>query len=175
MPITPFVGTLAYLFDRDADKVLLVRRTARADDDQFGKVNGLGGKVEPDEGIIESLRRELHEEAMVELTSIALRGTITWTNFGPKDEEWLGFIFLVDAWEGDVPDANEEGALSWVPRADLLAACSEDAAARAAVDLPMWEGDRFFLPLVFDDDLRCFHGTMPYEGDSPKSWSYERI
>ena len=175
MPLRPLVGTLAYLWDRPSDQVLLVRRNARVDDDQFGKVNGLGGKLEPDEGIVESLRRELREEADVELTSMQLRGTVTWTNFGPKNEEWLGFIFVVDAWSGTPPDANDEGELLWVERARLLQACSEDPDVRADAALPMWEGDRHFLPLVFDADERAFHGTMPYDGDQPKSWSYERI
>ncbi len=39
----------------------------------------------------------------------------------------------------------------------------------------MWEGDRFFLPLVFDDDPRIFHGLMPYENGRPLSWHYERL
>ena len=39
----------------------------------------------------------------------------------------------------------------------------------------MWPGDRHFVPLVFDDDPRAFHGTMPYDGDQPRSWTYERI
>ncbi len=175
MPFRPIVGSLAYVFDRDADAVLMVRRTARADDDQYGKVNGLGGKLEADEDIVENVRRELREEANIELTSFTLRGTITWTNFGPKNEDWLGFLFLVDGWEGEIPSANAEGPLEWIPRSRLVAACSDDAEVRAAADLPMWEGDRHFVPLVFDDDLRQFHGTMPYAGDHPVSWSYQRL
>ncbi len=175
MAFTPIVGTLAYLWDRDADAVLMIRRNARPDDDHYGKVNGLGGKVEPDEDIVASLRREIREEAHLELTSLQLRGTITWTNFGPKQEEWLGFVFLVDAWEGDPPTENHEGTLEWIPRARLLRACSDNPSTRAAADLPMWEGDRHFVPLVFDDDPRAFHGTMPYAGDRPKSWTYERL
>ena len=100
MPFMPFVGTLGYVLDRSSDQVLMIRRDARPDDDHFGKVNGLGGKLEPDEDIVASLRRELDEEAAIELTSLSLRGTITWTNFGPKREEWLGFVFLIDGWEG---------------------------------------------------------------------------
>ena len=175
MPLRPIVGTLAYLLDPTTDQVLMIRRDARPDDDHFGKVNGLGGKVEPDEGIVESLRRELDEETGLELTDLALRGTITWTNFGPKREEWLGFIFLVTGWTGEPPDSNDEGSLVWIPRRRLLQACSPDAAERSAADLPMWAGDRHFVPLVFDDDPAAFHGTMPYDGDAPKSWTYERI
>ena len=174
-PIRPLVGTLAYLLDRASDEVLLIRRNARPDDDHYGKVNGLGGKLEVDEGIVESLRRELREEAGVELTSFALRGTVTWSNFGPKREEWLGFIFLVDGWDGEPPEGNPEGDLVWVPRQRLLTACADDPEVRAAAALPMWEGDRHFVPLVFDDDPRAFHGTMPYDADQPVSWSYERL
>jgi 8-oxo-dGTP diphosphatase len=177
VPVTfrPIVGTLVYLLDRDRDRVLMIRRDARPDDDHFGKVNGLGGKVEADEGVVESLRREIREEANIELTSLALRGTITWTNFGPKAEEWLGFVFLADDWVGDPPATNHEGTLVWVDRTRLLAACADDPEIRAEAELPMWAGDRHFVPLVFDDDPRVFHGTMPYDRDQPKRWTYERI
>ncbi len=174
MTFRPIVGTLGYLWDRSSDQVLLIRRNARPDDDHFGKVNGLGGKLEADESVIEGLRRELREEAIVELTSFALRGTITWTNFGPARQEWLGFIFTIDGWTGTPPDTNPEGALEWVSRTDLLAACNPDN-NDAAERLPLWAGDRHFIPLVFDDDPRAFHGTMPYDGDRPLAWTVERI
>ena len=41
--------------------------------------------------------------------------------------------------------------------------------------LAIWEGDRYFLPMVFDADSRQFHGYMPYSGDRPLDWSYVRI
>lgn len=172
MVFRPIIGTLAYVLDRTTDQVLLVRRNARPDDDHFGKVNGLGGKLEPDEGVTEGLRRELREEATIELTSLALRGTVTWTNFGPKREEWLGFIFLVDGWNGSPPTSNDEGVLEWTPRQLLLDACTGDPSAMD--QLPMWAGDRHFVPLVFDTEPP-FHGTMPYDGDRPIDWTYERI
>ena len=175
MPFVPITGTLAYLWNQDEDTVLMVRRNARPDDDHFGKVNGLGGKLEPDEGIVAGVRRELDEETGVVLDKIMLRGTITWTNFGPKLEDWMGFIFLVTAWTGTPPKSNEEGSLEWIPRERLLAACSEDETVRAEADLPMWAGDRYFVPMVFDNDPRAFHGTMPYDGDTPKDWIYERL
>ncbi len=170
MRFTPIVGTLAYLWDRNADRVLLVRRNARPGDDHFGKVNGLGGKLEPDESVVAGLRRELMEEAEVTLTSFTMRGTITWTDFGPKREQWLGFIFLVDRWTGEPPPSNDEGPLEWVDRRQFLAACDAPDP-----ELPMWAGDRHFVPLVFDGDERTFHGTMPYDGDRPRFWTFERI
>ena len=175
MAFTPIVGTLCYLWDRDSDRVLLVRRDARPDDDHFGKVNGLGGKLEVGEHVVAGMRRELHEEAGIEVTSLKLRGTITWTDFGPRDENWLGFVFLADAWQGDPPESNEEGNLIWVPRSLLLAACDPDPETRRATGLVLWDGDRHFLPLVFDDDPRPFHGDMPYDGDRAVGWTFERL
>jgi len=171
---TPIVGTLAYVLDRRSDQVLMIRRDARRDDDHFGKVNGLGGKVEQDEDIVTSLRRELREEANIELTSFSLRGTITWSNFGPSREQWLGFVFLVDAWTGSIPPGNDEGTLEWVAKDRLLRSCEGRPRADVDAGLPMWSGDRYFVPLVFDDNPRVFHGTMPYDGDEPLGWSYER-
>lgn len=172
---TPIVGTLAYVWDRTTDRVLMIHRTARTDDDHYGKYNGLGGKVEVDEDIVGSLRRELQEEAGIALTSLALRGTITWSGFGSNGEDWLGFVFLVDGWTGSPPAANPEGRLEWVERDRLLVACSSDAGERERARLPLWPGDRFFVPLVFDDDPRAFHGTMPYRDGRPVSWHYERL
>ena len=57
----------------------------------------------------------------------------------------------------------------------LLASCDDDPAARRASGLVLWDGDRHFLPLVFDDDPRPFHGVMPYAGDRAVGWTYERL
>ena len=175
MPFVPITGTLGYLWDQESDDVLMIRRNARPDDDHFGKVNGLGGKLEADEGVVAGFRREIDEETGLKLDELSLRGTITWTNFGPKREDWLGFIFLATAWTGNPPSSNDEGSLEWIPRIRLLEACNDDAEVRSHADLPMWEGDRYFVPLVFDDDPRAFHGTMPYDGDKPTGWEYERL
>lgn len=175
MAFRPIVGTLAYLWDQDRDDVLMISRDARPDDDHFGKVNGLGGKVEADEDIASSLRREIREETGLELGDVTMRGTITWTDFGPKREQWLGFVFLATSWTGVVPRSNHEGTLLWIDRSRLLRACADASDVREAAGLAMWAGDRHFVPLVFDGDERQFHGTMPYDGDVPRDWSYERL
>lgn len=108
------------------------------------------------------MHREVKEEADILCTSTILRGTISWPGFGPNGEDWFGFIFLIPTFEGNPLSANEEGPLVWVDVAELSS-------------LPMWEGDRYFLPLVFDGDPRVFHGIMPYHNSSPQSWSYQRV
>ncbi|MFV0453193.1 MAG: NUDIX hydrolase [Propioniciclava sp.] len=155
MPYTPVIGTLAYVLR--GEEVLLVHRTFRADDAHLGKYNGLGGKLADDEDIVSGMRRELREEAGIEVLSWRLRGTISWPGFGAEGEDWFGFIFVVDAFAGEPPAANEEGSLHWVRRDRLT-------------DLPMWEGDRRWLPLVFDPDVTQFHGVMPYADGRPTGW-----
>jgi 8-oxo-dGTP diphosphatase len=162
MPYTPIVGSLGYILSPDARKVLLVHRSARPDDDQLGKYNGLGGKMLPDEDIATCMIREIREEAGVEVTAMTLRGTINWTNFGPKGEDWLGFVFLITAFSGEPRPTSEEGPLAWVDLTELPL-------------LPMWEGDRHFLPLVFDANPTPFHGFMPYERTRSAGWSYLRL
>ena len=86
MVFTPIIGTLIYLLDRDSNSVLLINRDSRPDDDHYGKFNGLGGKLEVDESVAAGALRELQEEAGVAAKSLLLRGTISWSNFGPNME-----------------------------------------------------------------------------------------
>ena len=159
---TPIMATLGYIISADRRSTLLVHRNRRADDQHLGKYNGLGGKMEPGEDIYHCLVREIYEEAGIVCEKSVLRGTINWTGFGPHGEDWFGFIFRVDAFSGVPKSSNEEGELLWVDidKVDTL---------------PMWEGDRHFLPLVFDADPRTFHGYMPYRNATPLSWQFTRI
>ncbi len=157
----PIIGTLGYILSPDRKKTLLVHRNARDGDQHLGKYNGLGGKMEPGEDVLSCMKREILEEAGISCTEISLRGTINWTGFGPNGEDWLGFIFLITRFSGTVKSYNEEGDLDWYDLEHIY-------------ELPMWEGDRFFLPLVFDNDPRIFHGFMPYENSKPLSWKYSR-
>jgi 8-oxo-dGTP diphosphatase len=159
MPYTPILATLGYLLSRDGRQVLLVHRNGRPDDAHFGKYNGLGGKVHADEDVVACLRREVREEAGLECDNLLLRGTISWPGFGKHGEDWFGFIFLIDRWHGTPRQDNAEGVLEWVDLHRLL-------------DLPLWEGDRFFLPLVFAQTERQFHGVMPYRDGKPLSWTH---
>jgi 8-oxo-dGTP diphosphatase len=162
MPYTPILATLAYILSPDRRRVLLIHRNARKDDQHLGKYNGLGGKLDRDEDVIAGARREIREEAGIECTELSLRGTISWPGFGKHGEDWLGFVFLVTAFEGTPLEANPEGALEWVDVDKIL-------------DLPLWDGDRHFLPLVFDADPRAFHGVMPYRDGKALEWRYSRL
>lgn len=161
MPYTPILATLGYVLSPDRRRVLMVHRNARSGDHHLGKYNGLGGKLEPGEDVVAGMRREIREEAGIDCTRLQLRGTISWPGFGKQGEDWFGFLFVIDAFEGEPPARNAEGDLEWVP-------------VEALAGLPLWEGDRHFLPLVFDADPRPFHGVMPYQAGRMVSWSYSR-
>ena len=162
MRYTPVLATLGYVLSPDGKRVLMIHRNSRPDDSHLGKYNGLGGKLERNEDIISCMRREIREEAGIECESLRLRGTVNWPGFGKDGEDWFGFIFLIERYTGTPLTANAEGALEWIEM-DRLG------------DLPLWEGDRHFLPLVFDSDPRAFHGVMPYENGRPTGWSFERV
>lgn len=162
MPYTPILATLGYVLSPDRRRVLMVHRNARPDDAHLGKYNGLGGKLEPGEDVVSGMRREIAEEAGLDCHELTLRGTISWPGFGKHGEDWFGFVFLITAFSGTAPARNAEGTLEWIPCEQVL-------------DLPLWEGDRQFLPLVFDADPRAFHGVMPYRDGRMLSWSCTRV
>lgn len=162
MPYTPIVGTLGYVMSPDGRRVLLIHRNRRLDDQQLGKYNGLGGKMEADEDVVACMRREIREEAGIECEDLRLVGTVSWPGFGANGEDWLGFIFRIDRYSGEPFRENAEGALEWVE-------------VDSVFELALWEGDKYFLPLVFAADRAQFHGVMPYRDGRPVSWSYSLL
>lgn len=162
MPYTPILATLGFVLSKDRQKVLMVYRSRPDKEDLHeGKFNGLGGKLEPGEDIVSGIKRELQEEANIEALSVELRGTVSWPGFGKGGEDWFGFIFRIEDWCGEIPERNAEGTLHW-KEISLLET------------LPMWEGDQYFLPFIFDENPLPFHGVMPYEGGKPLRWEMTR-
>jgi 8-oxo-dGTP diphosphatase len=162
MPFTPILATLGYILSPDSRRVLLVHRNRRANDPHFGKYNGLGGKLDPGEDIVACMRREILEESGLECQTLVLRGTISWPGFGKHGEDWFGFIFRIDRFSGEPYAGNAEGDLQWVEIERVL-------------ELPLWEGDRHFLPLLFERTEQQFHGVMPYRDGRPVSWKYSLV
>ena len=166
MPYAPVLGTLGFVLSEDRQSVLMIHRTARPDDAAFGKYNGLGGKLEADEDAASGMIREIREEAGIEVSALELRGTLSWPGFGKKNESWFAFVFLITTWTGIPNTQNSEGDLTWEPVSRMLAG-----------ELPMWEGDRLWIDMVFDGDPRPFHGVEPYDGLKalPHLWRFVRL
>ena len=161
-PYTPILATLGYILSPDGHSVLLVHRNKRPGDAHLGKYNGLGGKVDPGEDVVSGLRREVREESGLECEELVLRGTVSWPGFGKGGEDWFGFVFRIDRHSGTPPAENAEGTLEWV-------------AVERVLELPLWEGDRYFLPLLFERTAKQFHGVMPYRDGRPVSWMYSLV
>lgn len=159
MPYTPILATLGYIMSPDRQSVLLINRNARPDDQHYGKYNGLGGKVDGDEDVVTGMRREIREEAGIEVEELVLRGTISWPGFGKNDEDWFAFIFRIDRWSGTPITSNPEGVLEWVPVSSIGT-------------LNLWESDRMWLDMVFENTPRTFHGIAPFKNGRVVSWSY---
>jgi 8-oxo-dGTP diphosphatase len=158
------LATLGYVFSDDRKSILMIRRDARPDDIHYGYFNGLGGKLEPGEDVAAGMRREIREEAGIECSTLEFAGTISWPGFGRDGGNWFGFLFRIKGFSGTPRAANDEGSLHWMPIADVLAG-----------DLPMWESDRHFVPLVFADSPQVFHGVMPFADGKAVSWSYTTL
>jgi len=158
----PILATLGFILSPEGRQVLLVHRNRRPDDPHRGKYNGLGGKLQAGEDVVACIRREIHEESGLECEELLLRGTISWPGFGKEGEDWFGFIFRIDRFHGQPFAENAEGPLQWIEVDRML-------------ELPLWEGDRHFLPLVFAREPRQFHGVMPYKDGRPLSWSYSLV
>ncbi|MBA3008198.1 MAG: 8-oxo-dGTP diphosphatase [Proteobacteria bacterium] len=161
MMYTPILATLGFILSQDEKKTLMIHRNKRLGDPHYGKYNGLGGKMERQEDIFSCLKREVYEESGLLCEDATLRGTVNWAGFGSKGEDWFGFIYRIDRFSGELQASNEEGDLQWCRLNELHL-------------LPMWEGDKYFLDMVFDDDPRIFYGCMPYRDGRPLSWHYSR-
>ena len=158
----PILATLGYVLSPDKSQVLMIHRNKRPADPHFGKYNGLGGRLEAGEDVVSGIRREIREESGLIADQIVLRGTISWTGFGKQSEDWFGFIFRIENWHGEAHSGNNEGTLAWVPLTNLPT-------------LSLWPSDHHFLPMVFDNDPRLFHGCMPFHNGKMVSWHYTRI
>lgn len=147
-------AVLIYVFC--GDQVLMIHRVSpdRPNDFHAGKWNGLGGKCEVDESYLETAKRELFEEASLDLepSQFQFAGFIQFPNFKPhKNEDWSVMIFSAEITPDErvkVPQKNAEGQLHWVPRHEVMS-------------LNLWSGDQKFLPLILSKTL--FYGCQWYK------------
>jgi len=146
------LATLVYL--RTGGKTLMLHRIKKANDIHEGKWNGLGGKLEPGETPEACAIREVLEESGLHIEAPELRGIITFPLFA-RGEDWYVFLFVARHFSGALIDSGE-GRLAWIPDADLLS-------------LPLWPGDRIFLPWL--EDPRLFSACFRYEEGSLTDWS----
>ena len=111
---------------------LMMHRVKKSEDENAGKWIGLGGHLQDGESPEECVRREVREEAGLELSDLRLRGIITFIL--PDWGNELTFLYTAGSEEKELPECAE-GVLRWVPVEEVDS-------------LPLWEGDQIFLPLL---------------------------
>lgn len=143
--------TLCYI-EKD-NKYLMLHRTKKENDLNKDKWIGVGGKFEDCETPDECVLREVKEETGLTLTNYRLRGIITFLS----DEYEGEYMYLYTASEfvGEIITCNE-GDLEWVSKDKIL-------------NLPTWEGDRYFLEAILSD-RDFFTMKLRYEGDKLAEW-----
>ncbi len=146
------LGTLVYIV-RDG-KTLMLFRNKKINDCHEGLWVAPGGKVDMhlNESPEACAIREVYEETGLTLKSLKLSGFITFPDLGnsPFGDLWYVWLFKSDDFSGETID-SPEGELRWIDNAQI-------------VNLPMWEGDKIFTPLIFQDKI--FSGVFTYDKES---------
>ncbi len=124
---------------------LMLHRIRKDQDENAGKWIGIGGHLEEDESPEECIRREAREETGLELSDLRLRGILTFIL--PDWGNELTFLYTARSDTGKLADCPE-GVLEWIPVGNVP-------------DLPLWEGDRVFLPLL-QERQDCFSLKLNY-------------
>ena len=125
--------TLCYI--EKEGSYLMMHRIKKQQDENAGKWIGIGGHLNEDETPEECIRREIREETGLEVDDLKHRGILTFIL--PAWGNELTFLYTASAKE-EVSKECAEGVLKWIPVDEVM-------------DLPLWEGDRVFLPLLKEE------------------------
>ena len=138
--------TLCYI--ENDGRCLMLHRTKKETDENAGKWIGIGGHMEENESPEECVRREAMEETGLVLEGLRLRGILTFIL--PAWGNELTFLYTARG-KGEALPACPEGELKWIPVDQILS-------------LPLWEGDRLFLPLLRSRQ-DCFSMKLVYDAE----------
>jgi 8-oxo-dGTP diphosphatase len=129
--------------------VLMMHRISKKDDINHGKWIGVGGKFEKGETPEACMRREVWEETGLAVDQYRYCGIVTFVS--DENETEYMHLFTATGFEGELIECDE-GELRWIPKKEIL-------------DLPLWEGDREFLQLLYND-APFFTMKVVYHGDN---------
>ena len=137
---------LAYI--EKGNKYLLLFRNKKKNDINQGKWIGVGGHIEEGETPEQALVREIKEETGFDVINYSKRGIVYFYN---NDFSEIMHLYVVDRYSGEMKECDE-GILQFVDKGRMF-------------DLPMWEGDQYFLRYLLDDEP-YFELELIYNGDT---------
>lgn len=104
------------------DEYLFVHRTKKGNSVDFDRLNGIGGKVEPDENFLACAVRETEEETGYVVTPQDCQLSAVINLSGGYTEDWHICCFSIRVDSKEVPKGmdNDEGRLLWLPASQVL-------------------------------------------------------
>ncbi len=128
-----------------------------------GKLNGIGGKLAPDESPEDGIVREVREEVGLTIFKETLRpgGHITFRfPFHPEFDHFV-HVFLATEWEGE-PRESAEMLPRWFPISDL------------PFDR-MWQDDAYWLPIVLNEKNIQAEFEFGKDNETVVSWHIKGV
>jgi len=144
------VATICYI--QDKGKTLFLLRNKKENDMHDGKYVGVGGKCEKGEDPYTCIRREVSEEAKVDIKPIYV-ANLTFNDFTPE-KDWEVHLFRAEGYIGHIPEKCEEGEFIWIDNDKIN-------------EINLWEGDRIFLEYINSE--KFFFGNFEYDNGKLKS------
>ncbi len=140
--------TLCYI--ENEGSYLMIHRVKKENDMNKDKWLGIGGKFENGETPFDCARREVYEETGLVPQNLIYKGIVTFVSnqFGT---EYM-HLFKITNTKGAIKKSCDEGVLEWIKKEDVF-------------NLPLWEGDKYFLELL-DKDIPFFSLKLCYDGNS---------
>ena len=139
--------TICYI--KKENSYLMLHRVKKENDINHDKWIGVGGHFEHGESPEDCLLREVKEETGLTLNTWSFRGIITFV----YDNDPAEYMCLYESndFSGTIKECDE-GVLEWIKISDLL-------------NLELWEGDKFFLKLMQDNERSFFSLKLIYNKD----------
>jgi len=116
-----------------------------------GKIMGIGGKVEPEETILQAAVRETEEELGIQVAERDLKQAARITFRFPAKPEWdrIVYVYLADRWQGE-PGPSREVVPFWAP-------VNAIPYGGMWADSPEWlppvlSGEKIVAHFIFNDD-----------------------
>lgn len=138
-------AAISYIFHEG--KSLMIRRKKEPFN---GYIVAPGGRFENGETPFQCIEREIYEETGLHMKDYKLK--IVTTELGPKNYNWLLYLFVCTGFEGTVRE-SDEGELLWVDIDKLTQEKMSDIDKRM---LPyVLDHERYFMKLRYDENKNC--------------------